>query len=265
MQEPLGRSDPDPLRAFLWGKRRSRRHPLVLDVELRAPLGTIPAMSVDVSAGGALLRVPTSRLAPEAAADGEVDPLLLVQTHFRQACRARFRQRRVDVHLEVVRLDLRPTEPDFLYLGCRFSRPLDEEQLRRFALRPADCASELHALPSDMTPLRLRGAAWIALVYGEDEADRPAIAGRILGIGDATLCLGVDDAAAASAAVALRTQALRMEVTKGGGVVWRSGARLKAIGFLDDPRAGLELGFVVDQPFGPLLDGRVSRVEALPE
>jgi hypothetical protein len=260
MAGPKARFEPDPLRAFLWGKRQSRRHALVLDVALEGTLGAIPAMSLDVSAGGVLLRVPTDALNPRAASDGDVDPFMLVQTHLRGACRARFEKCDVKAHVEVVRLDLRPTEPEFLYVGCRFSRALDEEQLRRFALDPKQCAPELHALPSDMMPWRARGDACIGALYADD--DQPCFEGEVLGIGPSTLCLRLQDASEASTAANLGARELRLEVFEGDRVDWETGARLSTIGFPNDGRAGLELGLVVNGTPGKALRRRFRPVAA---
>lgn len=237
---------PDALRAFLWGKRQSRRHPLALDVDVTGALGVIAAMSMDVSADGVLLRIAASDLAPQAAADGEVDPFLLVQTHFRQACPAEFRKAGVKAHIEVVRLDVRPEERDFVYMGCRFSHPLEEEQLRRFSLAPEECTSELHALPSEMMPLQAAGDPCVARLYDLEGPSSPVFKGTLLGIGDGTLCMRVAGHHATLAAVGLGARELLVEVLTGDQVDWETSAWLQTIGFPGADTTELELGLITE-------------------
>jgi hypothetical protein len=262
MDESSPPNAPDPLRAFLWGKRQSRRHPLAMDVDVRGTLCEIAAMSLDLSACGVLLRVPTAALAPDAAAEGSVDPFLLVETHFRGSCPAHFRKSGVKVHVEVVRLDLRSDEPEYLYLGCRFSRPLDDEQLQEFALAPEDVAAELHALPSEMMDLRAAGDPCICRLYAERDATVPAFEGEVLGIGEDTMCLRVEGHHAPLAALGLCAKRIRVEVFTGDQVEWRCGAWLKTIGFPDKGLSELELGLVLDKAPGPALRQRFRPVEA---
>lgn len=237
---------PDALRAFLWGKRQSRRHPLALDVYVRGALGEIAAMSMDLSADGVLLRIAASALAPDAAVEGEVDPFLLVQTHFRQACPAEFRKAGVTAHIEVVRLDVRPEDPDFVYVGCRFSHPLKAEQLRRFSLDLEECASELHVLPSEMMPLQAAGDPCVCRLYDVGGMSEPIFEGTVLGIGEGTLCMRVEGHHATLAAVGLCARELRIEVLTGDKVDWETPAWLQTIGFPGNDTSELELGLVTE-------------------
>jgi len=243
----------DPLRAFLWGKRQSARHPLALDVEVRGTLASVPAMSLDVSASGVLLRVCAAALTPEAAQDGDVDPFVLAETHFRETCLIHFKQRRVKAQVQMVRLDYRPEEPEFLYLGFRFSRGLEPKQLRRLGLRPARCGPEAHGLPSEMVTLRAADDPLVCRVYSNGHAKKPMFEGRLLGVGNKTVCLRVDGIDLAMIAKRLRNAKVRVEVLDGDQVDWETGAHLQAIGLLSEPGYPLELGLVVDTPPGDAL------------
>ena len=254
MDVPMANDHPDALRAFLWGKRGSRRHPLALDVEVQAAFGDLQAMSIDVSGGGVLLRVPVAALAPDAAADGDVDPYLLVQTHFRGPCVARFPKCGVKAHIEAVRLDLRADEPDFLYVGCKFSRPLDAKQLRRFGLGAEECAAEIHALPSELMPLHAANDPCVARLFVVGGPNRPVFEGRVLAIGEGTLCMRVEGDHATLAAVGLGAKRLRIEVLAGDKVAWDASAWLRTIGFPSEDPTELELGLVTVENPGAALD-----------
>ena len=260
MEEPRSRDHPDALRAFLWGKRQSRRHSFALDVDVRGVFDEIAAMSIDISAAGVLLRVPTAALAPEAAQEGEVDPFLLVQTHLRGSCRAHFRKCDVTVHVEVVRLDVRVDEPDFVYVGCRFAHPLDREQLRRFALAPEECAPEPHGLPSEMMPLRAANDPCVCRLYEVAGSPAPVFEGEVLAIGGDTLCMRVEGHHATLAAVGLGGKELRVDVLEGDEVNWTTSAWLQTIGFPGDDLSELELGLLTDTPPGPNLRRRFHGV-----
>jgi len=237
----------DPLRAFLWGKRQAHRHALALDVLVRGTLKPISAMSLDLSASGVLLRVPTRDLEPQAASDGDVDPFLLAQTHFRGPCRVQFKKPRIKTHVEMVRLDFRADDPGFLYLGCRFTRPLDGKQLKRLGLEPDHCGPEVHGLPSEMLPLRAADDPVVCRVFASATTEEPLFEAFLIGAGRKSLCMRLDEADVAVLAGKLRGEKLRVEVLEGDDVDWTTGAKLQAIGFLDDVDGALELGLLVNK------------------
>ncbi len=243
----------DPLRAFLWGKRHSQRHALAVDVDIRGVFGSIEALTVDVSASGVLMRVAESTLKPSSADAGEVDPFVLVQTHFRSPFAMRFRQSGVKVHAELVRLDMRIDEPGFLFLGCRFARPLVRSQLRKFGLTVEECKAEAHALPSEMVPLRAGPEVLMANLHEEGKPDEVIFGGTVLGIGEGTLCMKVCNGDAAVVANKLRHRYFKAQVYVGDEILWTTGARLQAMGFLDDDPNALELGLLVDTEPDPKL------------
>ncbi len=242
----------DPLRAFLWGKRQSQRHALAIDVDIKGVYGTLEAHTVDLSATGLLMRVPESALKPESAEAGEVDPFVLVQTHFRNPFAIRLRQSGVRAQVELVRLDIRLDEPGYLFLGCRFSRPLVRSQLRKFGLSVDEVKAEAHALPSDMVPLRAGPKRLLTRIREVDTQDA-LCDGKVLGIGEGTLCAKVAHGDAAEVANRLRHRRLTADVLLDGEVLWSTGARLQAIGFLDDTPDALELGLIVDTEPDPKL------------
>ena len=234
----------DPLRSFLWGKRYAIRHPLALGVRVQGSQGALPAVSLDVSAGGVLLRFNVDDLVPASAPDGDLDPFVLVETHFRGSCVARFIRRRLKVHLDLVRLDYRPDEPGYLFVGFRFSRPLAEKQLRRLGLDPARCGGEAHGLPSELVELRAADDPIVGSLHLEGDA--PVIEGSVLGLGKRSLCMRVEHADLADVARRLHGSGLRVDVHEGDQVGWTSRARLQTIGILDDAPGALELGLVLD-------------------
>ena len=61
---PAPEVEPKPFWSFLWGKRRSRRHPLVLPARLEGPVLSSDVETVDLSRHGILLSLPTKALAP---------------------------------------------------------------------------------------------------------------------------------------------------------------------------------------------------------
>jgi hypothetical protein len=240
-------TEADPLRAFLWGKRASCRHPLALEVAVKGSLKSVPAMSLDLSAVGVLLRVPIAALAP-AAAGGDVDPYTLAATHFRGTCPAQFKTRRVKVHIELVRLDYRPEEQGFLFLGFRFARPLDEKQLKRFGLAPESVGPESHGRPSDMVSLRAADDPVSCLIFNNGDPSRAMFEGLLLGVGERSLCISLPDGDVGILAKRLRGVKTRIQVLDSGQVAWESAAWLQAIGFAESAKDGLELGMIVADP-----------------
>lgn len=234
----------DPLRAFLWGKRAAIRHPLALDVEVKGAQKAVRAVSQDLSAGGVLLRFAVADLAPGGTRDAELDPFLLAETHFRGACVARFRRRRLKVHLELVRLDFRPDEADHLFVGFRFARPLIDKQLRRLGLEPAQCGPEAHGLPSELVELRAADDPVVGRLHVGGGGT--PYEGSILGLSKRALCLRLDGADIGEVARTVHGAALRLDVLDGDSVQWTSHARLQTIGLLDDAPDALELGLVLD-------------------
>lgn len=235
----------DPLRAFLWGKRQSCRYSMALDVAVRGALSSFTALSIDLSATGVLLRVPVDQLQPESAGSHEVDPFTLAETHFRGACLANFKRRRVKVHLELVRLDFRPDEPGFLFLGFRFARPLDAKQLKRFGLSPDSTRAEEHGRPAEMLSLRANGDPVACRIFNNGDSSRPMFEGRVLGVGPKSLCVRLSDGDVGLVAKRLRGAKVRVEVMDGGQPMWDSPALLQAIGFESGASSDLELGFVL--------------------
>lgn len=251
----------DPLRAFLWGKRGARRHPVALRVELKGTQGPVPGFSVDVSTSGALLLVREMDLRPEG--HEEADAFALVQTHFRGAFAVRFPTLGVKAHAELVRIAMKPEREGLLFLGCCFSRPLGRGQLRRFGLEEEDCAPEtdMHGLPSQMLPLHPGDEQTLkAEIFERPGSRRPLLAGKLLGVGDHSVCIGVTSKNPAMIAARLHRDLIQLRVSDGGDVLWSAGASLRAIGFPEDQQDYVEVGFVTETPADPrleaLLEGR---------
>lgn len=242
----------DPLRAFLWGKRAAIRHPLALDVVVNGAQGATRAVSLDVSASGVLLRFPVEALTPRGAA-AEVDPFVIAETHFRGTPVARFRRRRVKVHLELVRLDYRQDDPDHLYVGFRFARPLASRQLQKLGLDPSRCGSEAHGLPSQMVELRAAGDPPTCCLR---DGDTVLFEGHALGLGKQSLCVRLDTADLADVAGRLSNRTATLDVFEGDAPLWSGGAKLQSIGLLDDAPDALELGLVLDERPGAELKRR---------
>ncbi|MDF1701586.1 MAG: PilZ domain-containing protein [Planctomycetota bacterium] len=240
-------STADPLRAFLWGKRSAIRHPLALDVEVRGSQTPLRGISLDLSSGGVLLRFPVEVLQPGAAAGADIDPFVLAETHFRGACVARFRRHRLKVHLELVRLDYRPDDRQYCYVGFRFARPLMEKQLRKLGLDPACCGAEAHGLPSQLVDLRAADDPVVCRIYNGGDDVHPMFEGTVLGLAKRALCLRLEDGKLALVDKRLRRVRVRVEVLEGDQPIWDSHARLQAIGLLEDDPEALELGLVLEE------------------
>ena len=255
MRPPHTTTSADPLRAFLWGKRQSCRHALAVDVSIRGSLVPVSALSIDISAMGVQVRVPLAALTPDSAA-GDVDPFILAETHFRGPCPAQFKSRKVKVHVELVRLDYRPDEPDHLFLGFRFSHPLDARQLKRFGLSPSSVRPESHGRPSEMLSLRAADDPVPCRIYNNGDPSRPMFEGQVLAVGSRSLSVLLDDADIALIAKRLRGVKARIEILDGDQTAWESATWLQAIGFGDTPEAGLELGLIVETQPSPALRRR---------
>jgi hypothetical protein len=261
MSRSGARNEVDPLRAFLWGKRASCRHALAVAVTVRGSLKPVTAVSMDLSAMGVLLRVSVASLAPRAGDDG-IDPFTLAETHFRGHCPAQFKKQRVKVHMELVRLDYRPDEPEHLFLGFRFMHPLDARQLKRFGLAPSSVGPESHGRPSEMLALREADDPISCRIFNNGDRSRPMFEGLLLGVGERSLCIELPDADVGVLAKRLRGVKACVEVLEGDQVAWESAAWMQAIGFAEDPARGLELGMILETAPSRGLQKRFRRIAA---
>ena len=256
-------SQPDPLRAFLWGKRQSRRHAVALPVSLRGTQGRVPAHAVDLSAHGVLLRL-TERDLIEAQPDlPPTDSVVLLQTHFRGAFRMLFSSCGVKADGELVRVAIESEADGELLVGARFLRPLSRRKLRRFGLGADACVpeSELHVPPSGVLPFELAEGEDLQLeLYRSASARKLLYAGRVVGLGDRTLCALLPDADAGEVAARLSARPLAMRVLRNTDEVWRTEARLMVIGFPASER-GVELGLVTESDADPALRRAFRRRE----
>jgi hypothetical protein len=152
--------DPGPeiLRNHFQGKRQGVRIPFAREAVLVGPEGEVRGRTVDLSDGGVQIEVVDDRFASAA-------PVVLMEAEraFRGTVRIAFPPADggpplVEVEAEVVRLTFDADGTPRLRAGCRFTRPLGEEEMRR--LRAA-------AGPERRFPfVPRRGHAVFALLYG---------------------------------------------------------------------------------------------------
>jgi hypothetical protein len=236
----------DALWSFLWGKRRSRRHPIDLAVRLLAPDCAARARTADLSRHGVLLRARTSDLTDVGAATGA--DLADVGARLGEGFTLRF-EAGVKAAAKLVRMAWRPQDPDDVYLGCDFDAPLDAEALDRLGVSARDCSPEVgtttppaeqmaHVL-DPRRPLTLRVL---------DDAGAPVLAGPLAALEGHAVALHLANVDPTAVVARLGGRANRLAVTLPSGAAWSSRAYLVAVRLLDGRADAVEVVLTASPP-----------------
>ncbi len=248
----------DPLRAFLSGKRRAPRHPSALKVVLHGNGQTVAGRTVDLSAGGALVRVPDGELGGSAPVPSLIDLLSLVEKHFQSGVEIEFPSRSLRMPTVLVRMTTPPGETGYVLLGCRFVKSLSEAE--RAHLLPEEAS--IPKSPLSFVPKA--GATVQALVFLE----RPDLAGPIVGavaaIEGARFDVRFESSAAPTAGAAedlLGDRTARVRVIETGAVLWEGAAKIVCAapapsGDTRAPACGVDVRFDAGTPLSPALSKR---------
>lgn len=235
----------DPLRAFLSGKRRSERHPVLFRVALSGGGQAVHGRTVDVSAGGVLIRVPDE----EVGASGPPPPLLdllgLVEKHLQGEIEIAFPEISVRVPGTLVRMTVPPGEGGYFLLGCRFARPLAPAERER--LLPAETAAARGPLALAPRP----GATVQALVFVERPDLAGPLAGLVVGVESGRFDVRFDSAAASTAGAAeslLGDRTARVRLLEGGALLWEGAARILHARPVTAPARGVDVRFEAGSP-----------------
>lgn len=139
--------DDDPLRRFLSGKRRSERRACNLPVEVHGGGAAFEGRAVDVSEGGAMIRLDDRALAHLHPDMGMIEALGVVDRYFQNGAQLVFTAEALRVPTSVVRLTP-PKEGGGVHLGCRFERGLTEDETHRLlGTRPSPPPGPLALAP----------------------------------------------------------------------------------------------------------------------
>jgi hypothetical protein len=236
----------DALWSFLWGKRRSRRHPVELAVRLLAPHCAARARTADLSRHGALIRARTSDLTEAGAAAGA--DLADVGARLGEGFTLRF-EAGVKAAAKLVRMAWRPQDPDDVYLGCDFDLPLDAEALARLGVSARDCppevgtttppAAQMAHVEDPRRPLTLRVL---------DDADAPLLAGPLAALEGHAIALRLVDVDPTAVVARLGGRANRLAVDLPSGAVWSSRAYLVAVRLVDGRGDAVEVVLTASPP-----------------
>jgi hypothetical protein len=161
-------------------RRSFERHALSIEASICGPDGQVRARTVDLSAGGVLLRVePADALGADIAH--------FVERVFGEAVKVRFSAGSFAARARIVRVERRPSEPESVFLGCRFALNLHAMQLRRLGLEPSECGCghQLERAQSSILPLETDDSSRVVVhPRGEDAA---VCDGRLVGLGGLVL------------------------------------------------------------------------------
>jgi hypothetical protein len=238
MPNPGPRSD--SLWAFLWGKRRHRRHPISLGAEIRGLTVPIAVTTMDLSTGGVLLCVPLRRL--ENALDSESNFLMGLHAALGTGFDIRFSEAGIGVEARLVRIAWPPRDSENLYLGCEFARPLSARALRTLGISEADCVPEsgIQACRGDQMRYGVHPSRPLALAVrvGDGAA---TVSGDLVGVQDAALAATLGPADPTELVARLSRQQLEAAVLYREESIWSGRAHLLAVRLLDDLTDGVEV------------------------
>jgi hypothetical protein len=235
----------DPLRVFLSGKRSAKRHALEVPVTLGGAQGSLAAHTVDLSAGGVLLRIADPALGPEPRG---FDVISRVDSHLGGGFDVVFPADQIVLEAEVVRLAIPPGEPDSLYVGARWCHPPTTEQLAALGIDERHLS---RGMPLDDLPYEPRAhqATSVLVTDALSGAAGPCFAGTVVGLGPRALSLCVVGADPIDVGARLDGRALAVSVLRHGRAVWLCSAQLVTVRYVDVAGGGLELGlFLAARP-----------------
>lgn len=238
----------DPLRAFLSGKRKHKRHEVSLPIEIMGSRHAFSGRCIDVSDGGALLAVPEVSL-DHAAQEGDEDYLTVLQRELQDGFDISFVHNGVVAEGELVRLSMPTGKEGLLYLGCRFRGDLSPHQRTKLGVDPVGTAGGaveapwLEAAPVERLPLEAKpGRPTTVLIYdGSAAMAGPRFAAQALGLGDRALAVRIDGADPSDVTSCLGTEGFEVHVVAGGKTVWTTEATLVAARYLDAPDGGVDV------------------------
>jgi len=235
--------------AFLWGKRRHRRQETELAVSLDLAGGEVAARAVNLSAGGALLRVATESLASLVPGVSVNDPFALHEA-IGPTFAVRLGPGIPATTADLVRLAWQPGEPALLYLGCRFQRALGRHEIRTLGLEDRICTSEAGsaARPSDAMRWQAIDDPVVGIQVFRATDGAPLATGRCVAMDARDLAIRFADAEPTRLVADLAHARLVVRVVVGDRVVWDRAAWLLAVrvGGVGGPEVVLQ----VDQPPG---------------
>ena len=111
------------------GRRRNRRVPCEMALEVRGRTGRYPARLLNVSSHGALVAFDMARFLPEGCSGSLMEVACLVPQRFSHGMTIRVLHAHVRLEATVVRVSSAPGEPEVV-VGCLFRRPLSHRQCR---------------------------------------------------------------------------------------------------------------------------------------
>jgi len=231
----------DPLRVFLSGKRSAKRHMVQVPVTLGGARGSLPALTVDVSAGGVLLKIADHALARQPRG---FDVIALVDSHLGGGFDVVFAADQIVLEAEVVRLAIPPGEPDSLYVGARWTHPPSAEQLAALGIDERHLS---RGIPLDDLPYEPRAhQATSALVTDAlATGGGPCFAGTVMGLGPRALAVCVVGADPVDVGARLDGRTLAVSVLRHGRAVWLCSGQLVTVRYVDVAGGGLELGLLL--------------------
>jgi hypothetical protein len=125
------------LRRCFTGKRRARRTVRLLDVEVKGRRRSFPALAVDLSRSGALLRIMDPRFARHEEQASLMPYTARVWYHFQGGFKICFGGGDICLEADVVRVSgYCGQDAGLIFIGCRFRSPLDEPQCQALGVDP---------------------------------------------------------------------------------------------------------------------------------
>ncbi len=247
----------DPLRAFLSGKRRSERQACNLAVEMRGGGAVVPGTAIDLSEGGAMVRVELSALN---VMKPEMSPFELLETlerYFRNGMQLVFLREGVRVPGTLVRLSP-PTKPgEDVRIGCRFERELGSEESARLMRAPP----AMPLVPLRLAPKTAEGL-YIYLSTPEGALAGPLHLARATGLDGATLDARVETSRPVSleeVGLGLSHPGLFGRIVVNGRSIWGGPLHLEALRPALSMTPCVEGRFTTLVPFGRAVEKHFRR------
>jgi|GEM_PF-5666542 len=217
----------DPLHAFLSGKRRSERQACNLAVEMRGGGAIVPGTAIDLSEGGAMVRVEVTALNVMKPDMGPFELLETLERYFKHGMQLVFLREGVRVPGTLVRLSPPTKVGEDVRIGCRFERELGADEAARLMRAPP-------AAP--LVPLRLAPKTgeglYVYLSTPEGALAGPLHLARATGLEDATLDARVETSRPMSmedVGLGLSTPGLVGRIVVKGKSIWGGPLRLQAL------------------------------------
>ncbi|MDJ0973126.1 MAG: PilZ domain-containing protein [Planctomycetota bacterium] len=245
----------DPLRTFLSGKRRHKRHPVSLAIEVSGRRHQFPGRCLDVSVGGALIAIPEYHLdrAIGASTDGY---LSVLDRELNDGFDVSFLHNGVVVEARLIRLSMGAGQGSMLKIGCEFVEPLTGHQLAQLGVEAmladgAPAAVEAawqEAAPAKRLPFEPKPGMHAAVLLFDESPTvcGPRFSGHIVAMGARTLGVRIDGVDPQQVTSRLGTEAFRFHVVASGGAIWEASATVVAARYLDRPDGGAEIALLAD-------------------